>query len=111
MRRLTGDVLRINITPAGKPGRPGTFPWIRVYRHPHGIKRPASYDRPPEGVNATKDKPRDQLAKEIGEAVIKSSRVLKSWLRPRVTPVDVVPSSEVAEGAHPETWNAREISC
>jgi len=74
-RRMRGDVLRINITPAGHPP---TFPWVKFFRHPYGIKHPAA----PElgGVNATRDKSRSDLAREIGEAVISGSRVLSAWL-------------------------------
>ena len=70
--RTHGDVLRIDITPFG--AGPAGFSWVTVFRHPYGIKHPASYGRSPAGVNATKDKSRRRLAFEIGEAVIAASK-------------------------------------
>jgi hypothetical protein len=71
-RKVRGDVLRIVITPFG-PG-PAGFSWVKVFRHPYGIKHPASYGRAPTGVNATRRKSRRELAAEIGEVVIAASK-------------------------------------
>jgi hypothetical protein len=71
-RKMHGDVLRIDITPFG--AGPAGFAWVKVFRHPYGIKYPASYGRSPMGVNARRDKSRRQLATEIGRIVIAASK-------------------------------------
>jgi hypothetical protein len=93
-RKMHGDVLRINITPAGDPP---TFPWVKFFRHPYGIKHPAA----PElgGVNATRDKSRSDLAREIGEAVISGSKVLSAWLSAENPRTEASSSRSVAEEA------------
>jgi hypothetical protein len=39
-RKTSGDVLRVNVTPyEGK--KTNTFPWVRIFTHPHGIRHTA----------------------------------------------------------------------
>jgi len=72
MEETKGDVIRINITPASS-----TFPFIQFFRHPYGIKQPAG----PElgNCDAQRKKSRAQVASDIGEEVIKASKVLSEW--------------------------------
>jgi len=73
MEETSGDVIRINITPPSS-----TYPWIGFWRHPFGIAHPAD----PEEcgtVEARRPKSRAEVAAEIGEQVIKASRVLSEW--------------------------------
>ncbi len=70
-KRTKGDVLRINITPASK-----RCPWIKLFRHPYGIM---GNGREMGSMNATEDKKRKVVAQEIGEMVIRGSKVLKNW--------------------------------
>ena len=74
-RKTRGDVLRINITPPSK-----TFPWIKIYRHPYGIRKAGAEANYP-GAGAQKGKSRKEVALEIGEDVIKSSKVLTNWFK------------------------------
>lgn len=76
-RKTRGDVLRINITPAST-----TFPWIKIYRHPYEIKR-AGHETNYPGAGAQNRKTRREVAFEIGEDIIRSSKVLKSWFKKR----------------------------
>jgi len=69
----SGDVLRVNITIASS-----SFPWVRIFRYPRGVRGGAAEEVHP-GVNTPKD--RIQAAREIGEAVIESSEVLKKWCK------------------------------
>lgn len=71
-KETKGDVIRINITPPSN-----TYPWIGFWRHRYGIK----YAADPESgtVEARRPKTREQVAAEIGEEVIKTSRVLSEW--------------------------------
>ena len=73
--KTTGDVLRINITPPST-----TFPWIKIYRHPYGIRKAGREVNYP-GVGAQKGKSREAVALEIGEDVIRSSKVLTDWFK------------------------------
>jgi len=74
MKKTRGDVFRINITPAGK-----TFPWIRIFKHEFGIKRGGKGIS--DEIGATKGKSRSRLAREIGEEIIKYSKVLPVWFK------------------------------
>ena len=72
-KKTRGDVLRINITPAST-----TFPFIRLFRHPYGIRRPG---REAGMAGAQNGKSRKTVALEIGEEVIKNSKILSAWFR------------------------------
>jgi len=70
-KKTRGDVFRINILPPGK-----TFPWTRIFIHEYG-KRYAG--REVGGVNPTWGKSREEVAKEIGEEIIRNSKILTAW--------------------------------
>ena len=72
MKKASGDVLRINIAPPSD-----TFPWIQVHLHEYGIK---ASGKQVGGVDAKKGKRRDEVASEIGEEIIRNSKVLTAWL-------------------------------
>ena len=59
----------------GKP----TFPWIHFFIHEYGIKNPGK--EVSETVEAKKKKSREEVAHEIGEVIIKNSKVLKTWFK------------------------------
>lgn len=71
MKKTHGDVIRINITPPSD-----TFPWIQIHVHEYGIKESA---RQVGGVDAKKRKSREEVAREIGEEVVRNSKVLTAW--------------------------------
>lgn len=71
MKKTSGDVIRINITPPSD-----TFPWIRVFLHEYGINESG---QDVGGMDAKKGKSRDQVAREIGEEIITNSKVLRAW--------------------------------
>ena len=74
MKKTSEDVFRINITPPSH-----TFPAVQIFVHEYGIKEP---DRiASQAVEATKDKSKDEIAKEIGLEIIKNSKVLKAWFK------------------------------
>ena len=71
---MSEDVFRINITPPG-----GTLPSVQIFVHEYGINEP---DRiASQTVEVTKDKDKDEIAKEIGLEIIKNSKVLKAWFK------------------------------
>jgi len=56
-----------------------TFPSVQIFVHEYGLKEP---DRiASQTVAATKDKSKDEIAKEIGLEIIKNSKVLKTWFK------------------------------
>jgi hypothetical protein len=74
LKKTSEDVFRINITPPSD-----TSPWVQVLVHEYGIKEP---DRiASQAVEATKDKSKDEIAREIGLEIIKNSKVLKAWFK------------------------------
>jgi hypothetical protein len=74
LKKTSEDVFRINITPPS-----GTLPSVQIFVHEYGIKEP---DRiASQTVEATKDKSKDELAKEIGLEIIKNSKVLQVWFK------------------------------
>ncbi|HME44826.1 MAG TPA: hypothetical protein VKF36_17175 [Syntrophorhabdales bacterium] len=74
MKKTSEDVFRVNITSPSD-----TFPSVQISVHKYGIKEP---DRiASQAVAATKDKSKDEIAKEIGLEIIKNSRVLKAWFK------------------------------
>ena len=74
MKNTSEDVFRINITPPS-----GTLPSVQIFVHEYGIKEP---DRiASQTVEATKNKSKDELAKEIGLEIIKNSKVLQAWFK------------------------------
>ena len=72
MGETRGDVFRINITPPST-----SFPWLRVFLHENGIR---AAGREVGGVNARRGLPREELARIIGEEIIRNSKVLTAWL-------------------------------
>jgi len=74
LKKTSEDVFRINITPPS-----GALPSVQIFVHEYGIKDP---DRiASQTVEATKDKSKDELAKEIGLEIIKNSKVLQAWFK------------------------------
>ena len=71
-KETSGDVLRINIVP------PGHTPWVKITLHKHGI-RYSGEKREAGGVDIPKSKSRKKAALEIGEEIIRNSKVLKAW--------------------------------
>jgi hypothetical protein len=75
-KETSGNVIRVYVSPVGK--KSPSVPWVRFYRHPYGIKRAG--EEHSEGINADRDKTRDELASEIGEMIIKLSPILQKAL-------------------------------
>jgi hypothetical protein len=71
-KKTSGDVFRINITPAAN-----TFPWIKIFRHPYGIRKAG---KEVGGAGGRKDS-RRKTALMIGESIIRNSKVLSVWFR------------------------------
>jgi hypothetical protein len=71
-RKTRGDVFRINITPAAN-----TFPWIKIFRHPYGIRKAGREVRGAGGRNDSRRK----TALMIGESIIHNSKVLSAWFK------------------------------
>ncbi len=71
MKKTSGDVFRINITPPSD-----AFPWIRIFLHEYGIKESG---QEVGSIDASKGKSRGQVALEIGDKIIANSKVLKAW--------------------------------
>ena len=71
VKKTSGDVIRINITPPSD-----SFPWIRFFLHEYGIKESG---RDVGGVDARRGKSRDEVAREIGEEIIRNSKILANW--------------------------------
>ena len=71
-KKTSGDVFRINVTPAAH-----TFPWIRIFRHPYGIRKAGKEVGGAGGRNDSKRK----VALKIGEVIIRNSKVLSAWFR------------------------------
>lgn len=74
MKKTRGDVFRINITPAST-----SFPWIRIFKHEFGIRRGGK--EVSHEIGATKGKSRNCLARELGEEIIKHSKILSVWFK------------------------------
>lgn len=72
--KTSGDVFRINITPPST-----SFPWVRIFRHPYGIRKAG---KEVGGAGGWKDS-RKKTALMIGESIIKNSKVLSAWFRKR----------------------------
>lgn len=72
IRKTSGDVFRINVTPAAN-----TFPWIRIFRHPYGIRKAG---KEVGGAGGRKDS-RKKTALRIGEIIIRNSKVLSIWFK------------------------------
>lgn len=71
VEKTTGDVFRINITPPST-----SFPWIKVFLHDYGIRKSG---HEVGGVNAAKGRSREEVARGIGEEIIRNSKVLSAW--------------------------------
>jgi len=74
LNKTSEDVFRINITPPT-----GTSPAIQIFVHEYGINQPGRIAS--QTVEVTKDKDKDEIAKEIGLEIIKNSKVLKAWFK------------------------------
>jgi hypothetical protein len=78
VKKTHGDVLRINVTPwKGKKSK--TFPWVRVFRHPHGIRHAAEIKGLEEGPAVGESKA--DFAKRLGMGIIRKSKILRKWFR------------------------------
>jgi hypothetical protein len=75
-KETTGDVIKINITPKST-----TFPWIRIFRYPKGIRSRKPVDLGGIDANQKCYPTRASLASAIGEAVIKARKVLSKEYR------------------------------
>ena len=74
MKKTSEDVFRINITPPSD-----AFPSVQISVHEYGTQEP---DRIASRlIAATKDKSKDEIAKEIGLEIIKNSEVLRAWFK------------------------------
>jgi hypothetical protein len=74
LKKASEDVFRINIIPPG-----ATLPSVQIFVHEYGMNEP---DRiASQTIEATKDKSKDEIAKEIGQEIIKNSKVLKAWFK------------------------------
>jgi len=71
-KKTSGDVFRINITPAAN-----TFPWVRIFRHPYGIRKAGKE----VGGAGGRNDPRRKTALMIGETIICNSKVLSAWFK------------------------------
>lgn len=72
MKKIRGDVFRINITPPSD-----SFPLIRIFLHEYGIR--GSGQEIDSMLGATKGKSKKKMALEIGEKIIINSKVLSAW--------------------------------
>ena len=72
--KTSGDVFRINITPPST-----SFPWVRIFKHPYGIRKAGKE----VGGAGGRNDPRKKTALMIGESIIKNSKVLSAWFRKR----------------------------
>ena len=70
--KTSGDVFRINITPPST-----SFPWVRIFKHPYGIRKAGKEVGSIGGWKETNEK----TALMIGESIIKNSKVLSAWFR------------------------------
>ena len=74
MKKTSEDVFRINITSPS-----GALPSVQISVHEYGVNEP---DRiASQIIEATKDKSKDETAKEIGLEIIKNSKVFKAWFK------------------------------
>ena len=74
MKKTSEDVFRINITSPS-----GALPSVQISVHEYGVNEP---DRiASQIIEATKDKSKDEIAKEIGLEIIKNSKVFKAWFK------------------------------
>lgn len=73
-KKTHGDVIKINITPAAD-----TFPWIRIFKYPYGLagKKPISIAE----LDAKREKSKTKVAQEIGEEIIRGSKILSKWFK------------------------------
>ena len=74
MKKTSEEVFRINITPPS-----GTLPSVHIFVHEYGINEPGRIAS--QTIEVTKDKDKDEIAKEIGLEIIKNSKVLKAWFK------------------------------
>lgn len=67
---IRGNIVKVYITPPST-----TFPWIKVSKHPEGIRAPG---QEVASLNASPD--RERLVRDLGEAVLEGSEILQAWL-------------------------------
>ncbi len=77
-RKTRGDVLRINVTP-WKGKKSNTFPWVRVFTHPHGIRYAAESKGLEEGPGV--DESKTEFEKRLGMGIIRKSKILRKWFK------------------------------
>jgi hypothetical protein len=70
-KRTKGDVYKLYVMPPGD-----RVPLVRLAHHPYGIRSPG---REIELAEAWRD--RDELARMIGEMVIRNSPILSAWVQ------------------------------
>ena len=70
-KETSGDVIRINVTPKST-----TFPWIKIFRHPEGIR--AGKSEEVSSIDAKSQLKREELALLIGESIISASKILST---------------------------------
>jgi hypothetical protein len=78
-KRTRGDVLRINVTP-WKGRKSDSFPWVRVFTHPYGIKYAADQRNPIE-EGPGQDESKREFAQRLGMKIIKKSKILRKWFQ------------------------------
>ena len=71
-KKTRGDVFRINITPPAD-----TFPWVRIFLHPYGIRKAGKEVGGAGGLHI----PEKEMAQKIGEQIIRYSKVLPAWFK------------------------------
>jgi DNA/RNA-binding domain of Phe-tRNA-synthetase-like protein len=74
LKKTSEDVFRVNIT---SPSH--TSPSVQIFVHEYDNKEPDKIAS--QTVEATKDKSKEEIAKEIGLEIIKNSKVLKVWFK------------------------------
>lgn len=77
-KKTSGDVIRINVTPY-KGLKTQTFPWVRIFKHPYGIRHAAATGATEEGPS--KDETRQEFALRLGMRVIQKSKILTKWFK------------------------------
>jgi hypothetical protein len=78
-KKTSGDVLRINVTP-WKGKKSDSFPWVRVFRHPYGVKYAADQINTIE-EDPGQDETKQEFARRLGMKIIRKSQILRKWFK------------------------------
>ena len=70
---IAGDAFYIYITP-----RADSFPWIKIWHMPHGLKGKRGTQLPDFGGNYW-NWPLDEIAEAIGKTIVENSPILQEW--------------------------------